>query len=482
MNNKITISKNVKILFFTGLIAVMILSFSAMSDTFAQSEKDFADVGPVGVVNESADIKVQEIEEKYQNLKNKHHAINEEFNSTNSTTKITELKSDYIQTVKELNTLSYVEPERDYLAEWTVFDAQIIILEDLQYDNYTESRQVMIDELYVQMNEIEQKSIASMILDPADKTRLYNLEMELHNKYSNPDHATFVSNEFVEYAYVDHVQKKVFLVIDENKALAENGISSILVAQNVMDTVGIDNVIIDFAEITLLRCNGIASDCDPLVGGISIGRADSPNDHSGTIGFRAKDSNNNIGFVTAGHVVQYMTSTNTVIHQPHTSTSIIGTIPSNGDDVCYTGGGVESGERTRNGKICDFAFVKTNRGISINDDIYKTSRTTYDINALAIPSDQVRGTMLKLAGSNSGTITGSISDIVTGTNQVRVNVQSLLIGGDSGGPVFKSSTGARNISTAEVFGIIISVNERRSSITYEPVDKIMSELNLRPYH
>ncbi len=258
----------------------MILSFSVMSDTFAQSEKDFADVGPVGVVNESADIKVQEIEEKYQNLKNKHHAINEEFNSTNSTTKITELKSDYIQTVKELNTLSYVEPERDYLAEWTVFDAQIIILEDLQYDNYTESRQVMIDELYVQMNEIEQKSITSMILDPADKTRLYNLEMELHNKYSNPDHATFVSNEFVEYAYVDHVQKKVFLVIDENKALAENGISSILVAQNVMDTVGIDNVIIDFAEITLLGCNGIASDCDPLVGGVSIGRADSPNDHS----------------------------------------------------------------------------------------------------------------------------------------------------------------------------------------------------------
>ena len=88
-----------------------------MSDTFAQSEEDFADVGPVGVVNESANIKLQEIKEKYQNLKNKHHTINEEFNTTNSTAKITELKSDYIQTIKELNSLTYVEPERDYLAE-----------------------------------------------------------------------------------------------------------------------------------------------------------------------------------------------------------------------------------------------------------------------------------------------------------------------------------------------------------------------------
>ncbi len=456
----------------------------AMSDTFAQGEpgEDSTDkIGPVGTVNESADIKLQEIEEKQQDLKNKHHAINEEFNSTNSTKKITELKSDYIQTVKELNTLSYVEPERNYLAEWTALDAQIIILEELQWNNYTEPRQVMIDGLYEQMNEIEQESIASMVLDPADKTKLYNLEMELHNKYSNPDHETFVSNEFVEYAYVDHVQEKVFLVIDENKALAENGISSILVAQNVMDAVGIDNITIDFAEITPLRCNSVTSDCDPLIGGISIGRADSPNDHSGTIGFRAKDSSNNKGFVTAGHAVQFEDFTNTVMHQPHTSTSIIGTIPSNGDDVCYTGGGVDKGERTINGKPCDFAFVKTARGVSINDDIYKSPNRTYDINALAIPSDQVRGTMLKLVGSNSGTVTGSIQTILSISDRVLMTVHSPAIAGDSGGPVFKSSTGARNTSTAEIFGIVLS-SHGIARIMYEPVDKIMTELNLRPYH
>ena len=452
-------------------------------DTRDHNEKTVRtnDIGPVGVADEYTNTTAAEIEAKYQDLQEIYHTINEEFNTTNSTAKITELKLDYIQTINELNKLTYIEPKRDYLAEWSKLDAQAVALEELQYSNYTESRQAFIDSLYSQMDEIEQASIASMILDPADEKRLYGIEEKLYNKYGNSSHETFVANDFVEH-YVDHAQERVYLIIDQNKALAENSIHPITIVQDVLDSTGIDNLVIDFTEINLLSCRSTTSDCDPLIGGISIGRADSPNDHSGTIGFRAKDSNGNVGFVTAGHVVQYLTSTNTIMHQPRTSNSIIGTIPSNGDDVCSTRYGVDRGEKTRTGQPCDFAFVKLARGVSINDDIYKSPNRVYDINDLAVLSDHVPGTMLKIAGSNGGINTVSIigGNSSSQAGRVTINTNSNLMGGDSGGPVFKSSTSARNISSAEVYGIVIAQFGYRG--LYEPTEKIMSELNLRPYH
>ena len=453
-------------------------------DTRDHNEKTVhANIGPVGVVDEYTNTTAVEVESKYQDLQEIYHTINEEFNTTNSTAKITELKLDYIQTISELNKLTYIEPERDYLAEWSKLDAQVVALEELQYSNYTESRQAFIDSLYSQMDEIEQASIASMVLDHADEKRLYGIEEKLYNKYDNSSHETFVANDFVEH-YVDHAQERVYLIIDQNKTLAENSIHSITIAQDVIDTFGIDDLVVDFAEINLLSCRSTTSDCDPLIGGISIGRADLPNDHSGTIGFRAKDSNGNVGFVTAGHVVQYLTSTNTIIHQPHTSNSIIGTIPSNGDDVCSTYHGVNKRETTRSSKICDFAFVKLARGVSINDDIYKSPNRVYDINDLAVSSDHTLGKMVKVAGSNSGITTGVISAVRASYHDVQLSLQSPLLSGDSGGPIFKPSTSARSTSSAEVYGILTQFRDIRGELIalYEPTDKIMTELNLRPYH
>ncbi len=62
-----------------------------------------------------------------------------------------------------------------------------------------------------------------------------------------------------------------------------------------------------------------------------------------------------------------------------------------------------------------------------------------------------------------------------------MNMHSPVMEGDSGGPIFKLSTGARNTTTAKVFGIIILAIDNTRAL-YEPVDKIMSELNLRLYH
>ena len=307
------------------------------------------DIGPVGVADEYTNNTAAEIESKYQDLQEIYHTINEEFNTTNSTAKITELKLDYIQTINELNKLTYIEPERDYLAELSKLDAQVVALEELQYSNYTESRQIL---------------------------------------------------------------------------------------------------------------------------------------NSETIGFRAKDSNGNVGFVTAGHVVQYLTFTNTIMHQPHTSNSIIGTIPSNGDDACSTYHGVNKRETTRSSKICDFAFVKLARGVSINDDIYKSLNRVYSINDLAVLSDHTLGKMVKVAGSNSGITTGVISSVRASYHDVQLSLQSPLLSGDSGGPIFKPSTSARSTSSAEVYGILTQFRDIRGELIalYEPTDKIMTELNLRPYH
>ena len=476
--------KKLQIILFAGIIGMMILPFGTTSDTFAQSEPgedSTGKTGPVGTVNESADIKLQELEKKQQDLKNKHHAINEEFNSTNSTKKIIELKSDYIQTIKELNVISYVEPERDYLAEWTALDSTIMDLEDKQIEEYSEQRQQIIDALYQQMHQLDQNSIDSMKLDLHVKEELESLESELIAMYFDHTADIYVGKSSVIYPYIDHEQQNVVLLIDETKTLDVKDISSISIAQNVLENY---NVTVAFTTFTEISCSNVTSDCDPLIGGISLARDDSRNSLAGSVGFRAKDSSNNVGFVTAGHVVQYRDSTNTQMHQP-VGGSAVGTIPDNGDMVCYTAGGVDIGEQTSNNKNCDFAFVKMNSGVSINDDIYKSSRSTYDINSMATESNHREGKLLKWIGAVSGVQQGRINACHNLTQVCSIEVNSHpSTGGDSGGPVFEGRTASRNTFTANIFGInthIATINGENLFI-YEPSYKIMDELNLRPYH
>ena len=217
-----------------------------------------------------------------------------------------------------------------------------------------------------------------------------------------------------------------------------------------------------------------------MIGGISLARDDSANSLAGTVGFRVKNIDNDIGFVTAGHVVQFRDSTNTKMRQPMGG-SVVGTIPYNGDDVCYTRGGVDKGEKTRKGYKCDFAFVSMYAGTKINDDIYKSAHSTYDIDAMASSSNQIKGTLLKIIGSSTGTVTGRITDPGATEGRIIMSVSTGLSQGDSGGPVFKTTTKARNIQNAEIFGIVIS-KLGNGHILYEPTHKIMNELNLRPYH
>ena len=284
----------------------------------------------------------------------------------------------------------------------------------------------------------------------------------------------------VEFPYIDYEQQRIVLLIDENNTLTESDMNSISIAHDVMKTYGTSDISVEFTSIVELSCSKVTDDCDPLIGGIALARDDSKNSLAGTVGFRAKDSNDNVGFVTAGHVVQFKDSTNTQMRQP-VGGSVVGTIPSNGDDVCYTGGGVDKNERTSNNKSCDFAFVTMKSNVSISDDIYKSSKSTYDINDMAVKSDQIPGKLLKWVGATSGVNTAKIKSYNTHLDTVTLVTNSVAIQGDSGGPVFESTTGARNTFSAKVFGIITS-SSTTDEIYYQPTHKIMDELNLKSYN
>ena len=191
-----------------------------------------------------AEVKTNEkIERTHKDLKYMQKQID-----SKSEKQIKDIHLEYIQTLKELNTLLYIEPPRDYLAEWTVLDTIVMTLEDEQVSEYSELVQQKITKLYTQMDEIEQESIISMQLDPILEKKLSTIEKKLYDKYLNSDYETYVGCNAVEFPYIDAEQRKAIPLIDENKAFTEIG-ALITIAQDVI-ALGIDNVIVDFVSVT----------------------------------------------------------------------------------------------------------------------------------------------------------------------------------------------------------------------------------------
>ena len=128
-------------------------------------------VGPIGVTDE--------LTKKIKELENNYNKIKENFEQPlKSDDKIRQLKSDYIQKTRELNELLHVAPTRDFLAEWNALDLQIMTLEEKQEYEYSEYRQQSINELYKQLELLDQQSINSMKLDPAVEKKLLNIEQK----------------------------------------------------------------------------------------------------------------------------------------------------------------------------------------------------------------------------------------------------------------------------------------------------------------
>ena len=349
--------------------------------------------------------------------------------------------------------------DRDFLAEWKVLQAQVDVLVQKQVaaknsmDSSSNTDEIMqiiqnmdvtaseIETLNQKIDALEQESINSLKMAPQLEKALFTVEKEIIKTYKGETP--------VWGAYVDFKLQKVVVFIDNTLEGADE-ITEILVNQFGSDVVEIDNNIP--AETA---CSSQTSTCRPLIGGIALARYDDSSNLAGTLGYKARDSSGNTGFVTAEHVVDYYSTGNIWMKQPV-----------NGGLVGYA---TIMGEGTSN---LDFAFVRTTT--SINDDIFQSSNKVMDVTGYATTHSQhYPGTFLYgkgvTSGEYSGTVNGYSSDgwyRLGGSNPQ---------GGDSGGPVYKKFAGAHGTYTVHVYGHMFN-----NAGFYGSVHGVINNYNVTP--
>ncbi len=229
------------------------------------------------------------------------------------------------------------------------------------------------------------------------------------------------------------------------------------IAQNFLESKDDVSFRVEFKIPKQISCNVTdhQANCSPLIGGVAL-TTDDATHLEGTLGYKATDSNGNVGFITADHIVN--SDGNTVIH-PLEGSSIGTVIEYSGAAPLIDG---------------DYAFVQTTA--SINDDIYRTSSTTYDVTGYSTtPIENLEGTFLYAVGATSGRVSGSVIGYGGITGYVSTSIP--VSGGDSGGPVFSANTAARNTYQATVFGHLV---QDHSGAWYIPVTKINNLYGITP--
>lgn len=285
-----------------------------------------------------------------------------------------------------------------------------------------------IEALNQKINELEQESINSLKMDAGLEKRLLGIELAITKRYADTNSPQYIGENPVWGAYVDYELQKVVVFVDPKYEEASK-ITRIIIEQYGTDSIQINNEV-----PKLTACSSQTSECRPLIGGIAISRDYDPNQLAGTLGYKARDSSGNIGFVTAGHVVDFWNNGNTWMRQP-VGGSLVGfaTIEQQG------------------GSNLDFAFVQTIT--TINDDIFQSSNQVMDVTSYASSSEHAMGTFLYMKGVSSGELSGRI----TGTSSTGWYVTDMNpVEGDSGGPVYKKFAGAHGTFTVKIFGHMLN--------------------------
>ena len=121
----------------------------------------------------------------------------------------------------------------------------------------------------------------------------------------------------------------------------------------------------------------------------------------------------------AGHSADGVGS---VIVQPH-------------DDATKRVGVVDA--RLLNGNTWDFAFIKTDTGISVDNQIWRGSGNFFTITSKTIDQQQQVGTLLRKVGAATGQTIGDLVSNSPNSNYNRASNYSEA--GDSGAPVFRGT-------------------------------------------
>ena len=390
-------TKNTKTILFASLIAAMILPFSMV---------DYADADK----NNTTSMK----------------AIHEKIKNANGAEK-KQLKSEYIAKNKQHNEKSYKKPARDFVAEWKSLDLvqmniaeqRHVANEDLK--NLTNTDKKMAKQLEInqkdnrinailnQIQALQQESIEFMTLDFDTQLKFDQIVSDLYTIYGTENS----ENAFV-MAGINYEQKKVTVELttanDEN---VSNELSSVALAEKIRDSIGDENVIITIDSFTQVTCTDYLAECTPRVGGVAIYRSDDPTRLAGSIGYKAT-YNGDVGYVTAGHVVDFENTGNRAMNQ---ITSQI----SNGFGYPYM-----------NNVSDDYSFQSTS--VDMSDDIYFNSSTKVDVESYATGSSEHPGQYVYKMGAGNGISWGYV-DRSYGSDTYATTASTVQ--GDSGGPIFQ---------------------------------------------
>ncbi|MDE1841807.1 MAG: hypothetical protein KGI09_07995 [Thaumarchaeota archaeon] len=220
---------------------------------------------------------------------------------------------------------------------------------------------------------------------------------------------------------------------------------------------------VDYAEYKLLTCPSQTNECSPLIGGIQIGISQGGTAYGQcTLGFDAtRTSDSHAGFVTAGHCEQGYTG-NTV-WQPSPATSP------------YASVGTASTSVFSNGSDCDCGWVSLDSGVSISDQIWEGSSSTFQPTSVTPQSQQTDGKIAQMMGGVTGIASGSI---VSNDYELCINANCILHyvngkfasqQGDSGSPVL-DSTGT------SIYGVVSAGNG--TNTVWSPEDRAAADLGV----
>lgn len=323
-----------------------------------------------------------------------------------------------------------------------------------QIQQQIDSKNSQINTLSDQLDQIQAKSQALFVVDPQTKTKLYSAEKLLIDRYMNQRSASYIGPNAVGILFADLENKTIVVVLDPDQTIKKvNGAQVITNIVNDMKKITGDIPIdVQYGKTETISCSSRTSNCNPVIGGISISQTGQSSSQSSTLGYYAKDLSSNPGFVIAGHAAGF--NGQTIVQAGGTSNSV-GTVTA----YCYT---------TLGPYACDFAFVKAS-GVTVSNSIYQSSGVTESITSRTTGSNQSPGTTVTYSGLTSGIVTGTT--ISSSPSSVYKIVQANIAVGDSGSPVYVDGG-----SSANLYGMAFL--KSGSYYLYYPYDYIEGQLSI----
>ena len=279
------------------------------------------------------------------------------------------------------------------------------------------------------MGQVEDKSKALFEVDPTTKKKLDDAQTILYNMYLNKKSPTYVGDNPVLEITANYEYKNLFVAFDSDETINNpTGDKSIAIIVEMKKVVGDIQLDVNYGKVEEIICTTRYQQCDPLVAGTAIQA--SSKTFPCTEGYKAFDYLGRAGFIMAGHCG----AIGNAVYQPppgYGGSRQVGTINQQAYDP--------QPQCTRSTMDFSFALTSVNTGTWIFND-----GNNFWVMQNKIPSSQQQlGTIVIKSGIYNGgnVVYGTIDAKNQNYGWIKVkNMQSW--GGDSGAPVFKSTSGS----------------------------------------